>query len=308
MSASSRGPVQTMLPSSMNARVSATLSAFCACSSTRRTGAAAVAELEDGVHHRVGGEGREAEGRLVGDEHDGRVGEGRREAQHLLLAAGEEAGDLLAPLREDREALVGVAAELLVAEEHGQVLLHGEAGEDAPGLGHEEHAGASSPERLGVGDLLALEEHLADGGVDHAGGDRAEGGLAGAVGAEQRGHLAPVDAQVDAVEDLGVAVAGDHPSHGERGLVHVARARGSDRGSRRARRAFRRLLGVVMPLVLGDHAAVHLGLGRGDAGQACLLPLLAQLLLAGEGEDAVGLLRELDGTETRQDRHEEDRR
>ena len=36
--------------------------------------------------------------------------------------------------------------------------------------------------------------------------------------------------------------------------------------------------------------------------------LPAQLLLAGEGEDAVGLLGELDGTEARQDGHEEDGR
>ena len=70
--------------------------------------------------------------------------------------------------------------------------------------------------------------------------------------------------------------------------------------------ALRGVLGVVVLLVFRDHAAVHLGLGRGDAGQARLLALLAQLLLAGEGEDAVGLLGELDGTEAREDRHEVD--
>ena len=162
MSASSRGPVHTMLPSSMNASVSATLQRVLRVLLDEEHGTAAVAQLEDGVHHRVGGERREAERRLVGDEHDGRVGEGGGEAQHLLLAAREEAGHLLASLRQDREPLVGLLAERLVAEEHGEVLLDGEAGEDAAGLGDEEHAGAGPPERLGVGDVVALEEDLAD--------------------------------------------------------------------------------------------------------------------------------------------------
>ena len=83
----------------MNASVSATFNAFCACSSTSSTAQPAVAQLEDRVHHRVGREGREAERRLVGDEHLGRVGQRGREAQHLLLATREQAGDLLAPFR-----------------------------------------------------------------------------------------------------------------------------------------------------------------------------------------------------------------
>ena len=51
-----------------------------------------------------------------------------------------------------------------------------------------------------------------------------------------------------------------------------------------------------------------LGLDGRDAGEACLLALLAQLLLAGEGEDAVGFLGQLDRAETREDRDEVDRR
>ena len=144
MSASSRGPLHTMVPSSMNASVSAARSAFWACSSTSRTAQPAVAQLEDGVHHRFGREGRQAERRLVGDQDHGRVGERGREAQHLLLAAGEQTGRLLAALGEDREALVGVVAQRVVAEEHGEVLLHREAGEDAARLGDEEDTGAGA--------------------------------------------------------------------------------------------------------------------------------------------------------------------
>ena len=109
MSASSRGPVHTMLPSSMNASVSATLQRVLRVLLDEQHRAPAVAQLEDGVHHRLGRERREAERRLVGDEHHRRVGERGGEAQHLLLAAGEQAGHLLAPLRQDREALVGLA-------------------------------------------------------------------------------------------------------------------------------------------------------------------------------------------------------
>ena len=122
----------------------------------------------------------------------------------------------------------------------------------------------------------------------------------------KRGDLPPVDAQVDAVEHLGVAVPRDDPVHGEGGFLHRFGREGlhvvcGERG------ALRRFLGGVVPFVLGDHTAVDLAFGGGDAGEACLLTLLAQLLLTGEGEDAVGLLCELDRTEAREDRDEEDR-
>ena len=64
----------------------------------------------------------------------------------------------------------------------------------------------------------------------------------------------------------------------------------------------------VQLLVLGHLALVGGGLGGGDLRLAFLLALLPELLLADEREDAVGLLRELDRAEARQDRHEVDRR
>ena len=62
-------------------------------------------------HHGFRGKRREPECRLVGDQDRGWVGERGREAEHLLLAAGQEPGYLLAALGEDGEALVGLARE-----------------------------------------------------------------------------------------------------------------------------------------------------------------------------------------------------
>ena len=119
---------------------------------------ACVAQLEDRLHHRLGREGREPERGLVGDEHLRRVGERGRQAQHLLLATGEEAGNLLPSLRQDREPLVGLVAQLRVAQQHRDVLLDGEAREDAARFGHEEQAAPRALVRRRVGDVGAVEQ------------------------------------------------------------------------------------------------------------------------------------------------------
>ena len=112
------------------------------------------------------------------------------------------------------------------------------------------------------------------------------------------------------MQHLGVAVAGDDPAHRERWPSATSSSDSCDGPSLASRSASldRSCVGVAHELVLGDDAAVRLGLDRRDAREARLLTLLAQLLLAGEGEDAVGLLGELDRAETREDRHEVDRR
>ena len=70
-------------------------------------------------------------------------------------------------------------------------------------------------------DTLAVEDDFAL-GTDHA-ADRAQGGgLAGAVGAQQRGHAALADREIDAVEDFGFAIGGVEAL----GLEQVAHARG----------------------------------------------------------------------------------
>ena len=298
MSAWARGPLQTMVPSSMNARVSATSSAFWACSSTRRTAQPRVAEFEDGAHDLFGGEGREAEGGFVGDEHDGRVGEGGGEAEHLLLAAGEEPGFLLAALGEDREPFVGLVAQFVGAEEDGEVLLDGEAGEDAAGFGDEQHSVAGAHVHgLSVVTSVPSRVTVPRVGSTSAGGDGAERGLAGSVGAEQRDDLARVEADVDAVEDFDVAVAGDDARVEHEGVRRRWRAAAPLRGS--AASAV-----LVDGLFVGGHeAGVGLGFGwRRSRGVAFLGAAFGEFLVAGEGEDAVGFLGEVDGPEAGQDR------
>ena len=141
----------------------------------------------------------------------------------LLLAAGEAvvevaAGELLRDVRELHRGLDGLAEvlerdRLLAArlavrvDDHAQVLGDGHA-RDGDGVleGHEQ-AGAGALVRVGLGDVLAVEEDLALGDLEaRVAHDRVgQRRLAGAVGAHQRVDLAGADVQVDALEDLLVA-------------------------------------------------------------------------------------------------------
>ena len=121
--------------------MSATFMTSLAFSSTSRIAVPIPWSSRERVDHHLGGEWRETEGRLVRDQHRGRVGEGGRERQHLLLTARQQSRDLLAPLAEDGEPRVRLVTELRIAHEHLEVLLHREPREDAARLGHEEQPG-----------------------------------------------------------------------------------------------------------------------------------------------------------------------
>ena len=239
MSASSRGPLHTILPSSMNASVSATFSAFCACSSTSRTAQPRVAQLDDRLHHRVGGERREAERRLVGDEHLRRVGERGRQAQHLLLAAGEQAGDLLAPFGRG-SGTARSACWRSVGSRRSTVRFSSTVrpGKMPRASGTRSRPSRAPSERRRRAVMSRPSSSTVPSvGVDHAGGDRAERRLAGAVGAEQRDDRAAGELQVDAVEHLDVAVAGDDAVHREHRIGAAGdRARRSGGAARTPRR------------------------------------------------------------------------
>ena len=90
------------------------------------------------------------------------------ERQHLLLAAGQGAGQLLAALAEAREAGVGDLLELgrrrlAPAGErvHQDVLADREVREHAAALGDEAHAGLGEAVDRGAGDVVALHQHRA---------------------------------------------------------------------------------------------------------------------------------------------------
>ena len=89
---------------------------------------------------------------------------------------------------------------LLAAEEH--VLDDVEVVAQREVLVHDLDAQRGGVLRGVDGDRLALEQDLA--GVDRVDADDAldERGLAGAVVADERGHLARVDVEVDVVQDV----------------------------------------------------------------------------------------------------------
>ena len=98
-------------------------------------------------------------------------------------------------------AVAGLAVEAQQLHHAQQVLLHGELAEDAGFLGQIAHAALAGPAIHGpVGDVHAVEPHLAGVGHDHAAGHAEAGGLAGPVGAQQADDLAALDAEVDAVD------------------------------------------------------------------------------------------------------------
>ena len=87
---------------------------------------------------------------------------------HLLLAAGERARGLAAPLGEDREELVHArqrglarAPRLAAVAAHLEVLLHRHAGEEPPPLGDERDPVAAHQVRRHRAEVDAAEPELA---------------------------------------------------------------------------------------------------------------------------------------------------
>jgi len=142
------------------------------------------------------------------------VREGGGEAEHLLLAAGQRPGVLAAPVGEDREPAVRPLTQAGVAEREAQVLFDGEVGKDSSRLGHDQHASANPLVRWDRGDVLTGEQDSALVRDDQPGGDVAERRLPGSVGAEERHDRSFRHGDVDAVQDVDLAVAAhDAPDH-----------------------------------------------------------------------------------------------
>jgi hypothetical protein len=150
------------------------------------------------------------------------------DGQHLLLAAGQQAGPLPGALGQHREQLLhplpglGPGGRRACAQATGpQVVLDGHPGEHLPPLGHRDHPAPDHHRRVEPVDALAVDPDLARGDrapVQLEGArDRAQQGrLAGAVAAEHRedpvvGHL-----DVDVVERPDrAAVPHGEPAHAQ---------------------------------------------------------------------------------------------
>ena len=237
-------PTTTIRPCTTTATSVATPSAVAANCSARITAtpsaaiwATSVVELGD--DHRG-----EAHGDLV-EQEDGRLhAERARHGQHLLLAARERAGHLVAALGQTGEAGEGQLLDVRpggAGERHEpEVLGHGEVGEDAAAVGQGAEPGAG--QRVGAHAVgVAPEDVEAAPGRHHlAAGHTQRRRLAGPVGSEQGQHRTARDREVDAVQHLDLPVGGvDPPELQHGGLSHgrpAAAGPGADCPARRRRR------------------------------------------------------------------------
>ena len=171
-------------------------------------GLEAVDELEESLGL---GQGERA-GRFVHDDDAGAGADGAGDLDHLLLAGGElghgsvdvDAGADFSEHGVSAAAHFGAVEE---AEARGQaaqaeVLGHGEVGAEAEFLVDHADAGADGVERSGEVDRLAVEVDEAGVGLVDAGGDFAEGGLAGAVFTDQGVAVAGGDVETDGLEGV----------------------------------------------------------------------------------------------------------
>ena len=115
--------------------------------------------------------------------------------QHLLLAAGEGARNLLAPLLQPGEVieyhLQVLSGNLFIdVSAHFQVLLDGHLLENPPSLGDVSQTGAQQLKGLGVGDVLVTEVNGAAAGVHQTGNGFQNGGFSRAVGTDQSHNFA----------------------------------------------------------------------------------------------------------------------
>ena len=169
-------------------------------------------QLADDVEDLLDQNGREAHGRLVEHEKLGLAHERAAHREHLLLAAGECAGDLTAALLQTREALVNVRDTRLDGgiglrvRAHLQILLHGHLLEDVASLGDLRQTVLNDLVRRDALEVMALKEDAAHLGVQQAGDRVQNGGFARAVRADERDDLALVDLKGNALDGVDAAV------------------------------------------------------------------------------------------------------
>src|SRR4030095_12712472 len=134
-----------------------------------------------------------------------------RDCEHLLLTArelGALAVEALLQVRKQLEDLVERQAATAHDRRQQQVFAHVEACENAPLLGTERDALTCDLVGRGARDVLTVETDRTGTLADNSHYRLQRRGLAGAVAAEQRDHLAGLHIEVDTVKDVGFAVPG----------------------------------------------------------------------------------------------------
>ncbi len=166
---------------------------------------------------------REAERRLVEQEHE-RVGDERpRDRELLLLPAGELAGRAPPIVAHDGKQLVRalhrglVAVRAAAGKPEAQILLDAQLGEDAPPFGHERDPGAGDVLGGPAAEIPVAETDRArrDGGRAH---DRVQRrGLPGAVRADEPDDLSGLDLERQAAHGAHRSVPDLETLHDESG-------------------------------------------------------------------------------------------
>ena len=152
-------------------------------------------ELLDDAENLVNDDGGQAHGGLIQHHQLGMGHQRPGHGQHLLLAAGQGACHLLAPLLQPGEIVenhfqvLGVNG-LIDVSAHFQVLLNGHLQKDPTAFRHMGQARAQEFIGLCMGDVLVTEGNGARAGVHQAGYGFQNGALACAVGADQSHDLA----------------------------------------------------------------------------------------------------------------------
>ena len=197
------------------------------------------------VHDLVDQARHDPQARLVQHEEARPRHQRARDGQHLGLAAAQRARPLPRPLAQHREERVNAlehlapVAGIAVAEAaQGEVLGHAQAAEQAAALGHERHAQLDAVGGVHRADRLAVEGHLAGLRLHQPGDGLEQRRLAGAVGADERHHLAGLHAQRHALQRAHAGAVGHvDVAHLEQASGRHGARRGT-RGSpaRRARR------------------------------------------------------------------------
>ena len=186
-------------------------------------------QARDDAEHFLDQDGRQAHRRFVEQDHFWVQHDGARHGQHLLLAARQGAGQLVAPLLQTGEQLQGLVQVALDVAFRArtrkagkgaqqQVVRHRHRGEHAPAFGRVGQAGARDAVRVEPRDILAAQGDGAGFGFEHAGNGAHGGGLAGAVRADQGHQLALRDFKRNAVQDFDFAVGGVQILNGQHGL------------------------------------------------------------------------------------------
>src|SRR5436190_11270913 len=158
---------------------------------------------------------REAEARLVEQDHLRRRHQGARDAEHLLLPAREQPGFLVRALAQDREVAVDhlhvarrrVAIAARVGA-HQQVVAHRQQREHLAPFRHVAEAAADDVGGVHRRDVGAGELDAALPRVDDPGDRLQDRRLAGTVGTEHRADAALLDREADAADGANRPVRG----------------------------------------------------------------------------------------------------